>query len=90
MRTFDGDDEYRQYMIDYWFRGGTRSVYVWARSWDEAEEHAVALRHGKVIGKLDAVINAHNDTAPILAVLIDAWCRSRNWIRRKARSLATP
>ena len=40
----DGEDVWEHYIIDYWFKGKYWSVTVYARSWEEAEERAKAMR----------------------------------------------
>jgi hypothetical protein len=75
-------ETWRHYGLKYWFEGRNWPLAIYARSWEEAEARAKAMRHATVYGEIHGYAPASEDSAPFIGLLMDVWC----WIHNKFSS----
>lgn len=73
-------DDFKTYLVDYPFDGGSWSIDVPARSWDEARLRLGSIaQFGEVIGELHDRVPANPATS--------VWVRLRGWMANRFRDL---
>lgn len=67
----------RRYILDYNIGGETRSVCVWAKSWQDAEAHLDGIKQtGRIEGEL-----VHEIPDWVVSIgLAAAWCWVQGWL----------